>query len=102
MSKFRFLIGREKPGVDSEVARLISETVEQETSMQKQPRQDDETVDQETENEENIHQPEEPQPNDQTACILQQGDHVKQEDQPLAGEKNKIIMVEVREKHSSD
>lgn len=30
----RFLIGREKPGMQSEVARLISETLEQEKSQQ--------------------------------------------------------------------
>lgn len=32
----RFLIGREKPGTQSEVARLISETLEQEKNQQQQ------------------------------------------------------------------
>lgn len=32
----RFLIGREKPGTQSEVARLISETLEQEKNQQEQ------------------------------------------------------------------
>lgn len=34
--KNRFLIGREKPGTQSEVARLISETLEQEKNQQQQ------------------------------------------------------------------
>lgn len=37
----RFLIGREKPGMQSEVARLISETLEQEKSQQHQQHLDD-------------------------------------------------------------
>lgn len=38
----RFLIGREKPGTQSEVARLISETLEQEkTQQQRQQHLDD-------------------------------------------------------------
>lgn len=40
----RFLIGREKPGVDSEVARLISDTLKQETSPQKSPERDNHTA----------------------------------------------------------
>lgn len=32
----RFLIGREKPGAESEVARLISETLEQERCLYEQ------------------------------------------------------------------
>lgn len=36
-----FLIGREKPGTQSEVARLISETLEQEKSQQEQQHRDD-------------------------------------------------------------
>ena len=35
-SKHRFLIGREKPGTESEVARLITETLEQEKNQQQQ------------------------------------------------------------------
>lgn len=35
----RFLIGREKPGTQSEVARLISETLEQEKNQQQQQQQ---------------------------------------------------------------
>ncbi|XP_041857882.1 LOW QUALITY PROTEIN: neurabin-1 [Melanotaenia boesemani] len=38
----RFLIGREKPGTQSEVARLISETLEQEKNQQQQQHLDDE------------------------------------------------------------
>lgn len=34
--KTSFLIGREKPGTQSEVARLISETLEQERNQQQQ------------------------------------------------------------------
>uniref|UniRef100_A0A3Q3J2W2 Neurabin-1 n=1 Tax=Monopterus albus TaxID=43700 RepID=A0A3Q3J2W2_MONAL len=37
----RFLIGREKPGTQSEVARLISETLEQEKNQQQQQHLDD-------------------------------------------------------------
>ncbi|XP_028992219.1 neurabin-1 isoform X2 [Betta splendens] len=37
----RFLIGREKPGMQSEVARLISETLEQEKNQQQQQHLDD-------------------------------------------------------------
>lgn len=37
----RFLIGREKPGMQSEVARLISETLEQEKSQQQQQHLDE-------------------------------------------------------------
>lgn len=37
----RFLIGREKPGTQSEVARLISETLEQERNQQQQQQMDD-------------------------------------------------------------
>lgn len=96
MSKCRFLIGREKPGVESEVARLISETLEQERSLQKQVQQDDETVDQE-EVREKIPQPHEAQPEDQIAHTLPQHDPVKHEDQVLGGAKNKNTMEEVRE-----
>uniref|UniRef100_A0A8C4ITQ9 Protein phosphatase 1 regulatory subunit 9A-like A n=1 Tax=Dicentrarchus labrax TaxID=13489 RepID=A0A8C4ITQ9_DICLA len=37
----RFMIGREKPGTQSEVARLISETLEQEKNQQQQQHMDD-------------------------------------------------------------
>ncbi|XP_056314447.1 neurabin-1 isoform X2 [Danio aesculapii] len=37
----KFLIGREKPGVESEVARLISETLQYETSPEKQDSKDE-------------------------------------------------------------
>ncbi|XP_062865880.1 neurabin-1 isoform X2 [Trichomycterus rosablanca] len=40
----QFLIGREKPGVDSEVARLISETLAQEKGSLKQNQQDGHTT----------------------------------------------------------
>ncbi|KAK6292588.1 hypothetical protein J4Q44_G00371720 [Coregonus suidteri] len=46
-----FLIGREKPGTQSEVARLISETLEQEKSQQEQQHLDD-PYEQSTEEEE--------------------------------------------------
>ncbi|XP_024244761.1 neurabin-1 isoform X1 [Oncorhynchus tshawytscha] len=46
-----FLIGREKPGTQSEVARLISETLEQEKSQQEQQHRDD-PYEQSTEEEE--------------------------------------------------
>ncbi|XP_064832090.1 neurabin-1-like isoform X2 [Oncorhynchus masou masou] len=46
-----FLIGREKPGTQSEVARLISETLEQEKSQQEQQHRDD-LYEQSTEEEE--------------------------------------------------
>lgn len=98
VSKCRFLIGREKPGVESEVARLISETLEQEKSPQKQVQQDDDTDDQEADSGEDIPQPQEAQPEDQTSHILQEHDHVKLEDQLLAGETNKNTMKEVRER----
>ncbi|XP_028249147.1 neurabin-1 isoform X2 [Parambassis ranga] len=39
--RVRFLIGREKPGTQSEVARLISETLEQEKNQQRQQHLDD-------------------------------------------------------------
>ncbi|MCJ8748040.1 hypothetical protein PDJAM_G00160380 [Pangasius djambal] len=84
----KFLIGREKPGVESEVARLISETLEQEKSPQKQV-QDDDTADQEAENGEKVPEPQEAQTEEQTGHILLEHDQVKQEDQLLAGEKNK-------------
>lgn len=41
IKKNRFLIGREKPGTQSEVARLISETLEQEKNQQQQQHLDD-------------------------------------------------------------
>ncbi|KAF4075257.1 hypothetical protein AMELA_G00232460 [Ameiurus melas] len=92
----KFLIGREKPGVESEVARLISETLEQEKSQQ-----DDDTDDQEAENGD-VPQPQEDQPEDQTTQILQECDHVKLEDQLLAGEKNRNTMEEDRETQVED
>lgn len=97
MSKCRFLIGREKPGVESEIARLISETLEQEKSPQNQAQQDDDTADQEAENEEKVPKTQ-IQPEEQTARILQEHDNIKQEDQLLAGEKSKSAMEEVRER----
>ncbi|KAK3530499.1 hypothetical protein QTP86_027775 [Hemibagrus guttatus] len=90
----KFLIGREKPGVESEVARLISETLEQEKSTQKQ---DDDTTDQEAENGEMLPQPQESEPEEQTAHIPQEHDPVEQKDQQLAGEKNKSNMEEGEE-----
>ncbi|XP_056611522.1 neurabin-1 isoform X2 [Triplophysa dalaica] len=51
----RFLIGREKPGVQSEVARLISETLEQERQQQ----QVDDTYEQSTEEDEHYEDEEE-------------------------------------------
>jgi len=40
--KCRFLIGREKPGVESEVARLISETLQHEASPENnEPKHED-------------------------------------------------------------
>ncbi|KAG7315922.1 hypothetical protein KOW79_020788 [Hemibagrus wyckioides] len=90
----KFLIGREKPGVESEVARLISETLEQEKSTQNQ---DDDTTDQEAENGEMLTQPQEPEPEEQTAHIPQERDPVKQEVQQLAGEKDKSTMEEGEE-----
>lgn len=95
MSKRRFLIGREKPGVESEVARLISETLEQEKSPQNQVQKDDDAADQETENGQEA---EETQPEEQTSHIVHDHDHGKQEDQLLAGERNKSAMEEVCEK----
>ncbi|CAN9497758.1 unnamed protein product [Ophioblennius macclurei] len=51
--KVRFLIGREKPGTQSEVARLISETLEQEKNQQQQTQQHlDDPYDHSTEEEE--------------------------------------------------
>ncbi|XP_056320650.1 neurabin-1 isoform X2 [Danio aesculapii] len=51
----RFLIGREKPGTQSEVARLISETLEQERQQQ----QGDDTYEQSTEEDEHYEDEEE-------------------------------------------
>lgn len=51
----RFLIGREKPGTQSEVARLISETLEQERHQQ----QGDDTYEQSTEEDEHYEDEEE-------------------------------------------
>ena len=42
--KCRFLIGREKPGTQSEVARLISETLEQEKNQQQQEHLDEQST----------------------------------------------------------
>ncbi|XP_036396667.1 neurabin-1-like [Megalops cyprinoides] len=47
-----FLIGREKPGTESEVARLISETLEQERSQQQKQQQLEDSYEQSTEEEE--------------------------------------------------
>ncbi|XP_060754941.1 neurabin-1 isoform X2 [Neoarius graeffei] len=90
----KFLIGREKPGVESEVARLISETLEQEKNPQKQVQQDDDTADEEAENEEKVPQTQEVQPEEPAAYVLQEHDHTKQEDQLLAGENSKSAMKE--------
>ncbi|KAM4558311.1 neurabin-1 isoform 1-T1 [Odontesthes bonariensis] len=43
----RFLIGREKPGTQSEVARLISETLEQEKNQQQQEHLDEHSTEEE-------------------------------------------------------
>ncbi|XP_067459660.1 neurabin-1 isoform X2 [Thunnus thynnus] len=48
----RFLIGREKPGTQSEVARLISETLEQEKNQQQQQQHLDDPFEHSTEEEE--------------------------------------------------
>ncbi|KAM3607163.1 uncharacterized protein V6R79_002634 [Siganus canaliculatus] len=48
----RFLIGREKPGTQSEVARLISETLEQEKNQQQQQQHLDDHYEHSTEEEE--------------------------------------------------
>ncbi|KAM9851038.1 uncharacterized protein ppp1r9ala isoform 2-T2 [Aulostomus maculatus] len=48
----RFLIGREKPGTQSEVARLISETLEQEKNQQQQQHHLDDPYEHSTEEEE--------------------------------------------------
>ncbi|XP_073329546.1 neurabin-1 isoform X2 [Pagrus major] len=48
----RFLIGREKPGTQSEVARLISETLEQEKNQQQQQHHLDDRYEHSTEEEE--------------------------------------------------
>ncbi|XP_051566280.1 neurabin-1-like isoform X2 [Myxocyprinus asiaticus] len=55
--RVRFLIGREKPGTQSEVARLISETLEQERQQQQQ--QEDDTYEQSTEEDEQYEDEEE-------------------------------------------
>lgn len=89
VSTCRFLIGREKPGVDSEVARLISETLEQEKSPQNQV-QDDDTTEQEEEDEENQEE--------QTADLLQRHDEGEQDDQLLVEEQSKNAMEEVKER----
>lgn len=47
--KHRFLIGREKPGTQSEVARLISETLEQEKNQQQQQQHLDDPYEHSTE-----------------------------------------------------
>uniref|UniRef100_A0A3B1J3L0 Neurabin-1 n=1 Tax=Astyanax mexicanus TaxID=7994 RepID=A0A3B1J3L0_ASTMX len=65
----KFLIGREKPGVESEVARLISETLEQDSSPEKQahhqdnvpPNQEEEEEEEEQEHEEETLQTQEAQ-----------------------------------------
>ncbi|KAM9454424.1 uncharacterized protein ppp1r9alb isoform 1-T1 [Clarias gariepinus] len=85
----KFLIGREKPGVESEVARLISETLEQEKSPQNQV-QDDDTTEQEEEDEENVVQPQE----EQTADLLQRHDEGEQDCQLLVEEQSKNAMEE--------
>uniref|UniRef100_A0A672TAH9 Neurabin-1-like n=1 Tax=Sinocyclocheilus grahami TaxID=75366 RepID=A0A672TAH9_SINGR len=54
ITPFRFLIGREKPGTQSEVARLISETLEQERQQQV-----DDTYEQSTEEDEHYEDEEE-------------------------------------------
>ncbi|KAF5909277.1 neurabin-1-like isoform X3, partial [Clarias magur] len=95
----KFLIGREKPGVESEVARLISETLEQEKSPQNLDQEDD-TTEQEEEDEEKVVQPQE----EQTADFLQQHDDGEQGEQLLeeeqgknAMEKNGVTQVEDKE-----
>ncbi|XP_062862405.1 neurabin-1 isoform X2 [Trichomycterus rosablanca] len=55
--RVHFLIGREKPGTQSEVARLISETLEQERHQQQQRLED--TYDQSTEEDEHYEEDEE-------------------------------------------
>ncbi|TRY90452.1 hypothetical protein DNTS_011813 [Danionella cerebrum] len=54
----RFLIGREKPGTQSEVARLISETLEQERQQLQQ--EEDDVYEQSTEEDERYEDEEEP------------------------------------------
>ncbi|XP_067372404.1 neurabin-1 isoform X3 [Channa argus] len=54
----RFLIGREKPGTQSEVARLISETLEQEKNQQHQQQHLDDPYEHSTEEEEHYEEEE--------------------------------------------
>lgn len=54
----RFLIGREKPGTQSEVARLISETLEQEKNQQQQQQHLDDPYEHSTEEEEHYEEEE--------------------------------------------
>ncbi|XP_044072683.1 neurabin-1 isoform X2 [Siniperca chuatsi] len=55
----RFLIGREKPGTQSEVARLISETLEQEKNQQQHQQHLDDPYEHSTEEEERYEEEEE-------------------------------------------
>ncbi|XP_036420739.1 neurabin-1 isoform X2 [Colossoma macropomum] len=92
----KFLIGREKPGVESEVARLISETLEQEKSPQKQARQEDDIPqNEEEEHEEKTLQPQEAQAEEQRQQHTH-GEQLEQEEnqQLLSGEKNKSTVKE--------
>ncbi|XP_072513166.1 uncharacterized protein ppp1r9alb isoform X2 [Salminus brasiliensis] len=87
----KFLIGREKPGVESEVARLISETLEQDSSPEKQAHRDDDIPqNQEDEHEEKSLQPQEAQAEEQTPQNAH-GEGLEQEEdhEPLAGEEDK-------------
>ncbi|TSK17966.1 Neurabin-1 [Bagarius yarrelli] len=84
----KFLIGREKPGVESEVARLINETLEQEKSPQKQ---DSDADDQEAANRQNVSQPQDDQSEELTAHITQKHNG-KQEMQLLAEEENQSAL----------
>ncbi|XP_066517065.1 neurabin-1 [Hoplias malabaricus] len=88
----KFLIGREKPGVESEVARLINETLEQEKSPQEQAQQEDDVCQNEKEEHENALQPEEAENVEQ----IPQQTHGEQEgNQPLlSGEQNQKTTIQ--------
>ncbi|KAI4896437.1 hypothetical protein NFI96_026897, partial [Prochilodus magdalenae] len=82
----KFLIGREKPGVESEVARLISETLEQEKRPQKPDHQDDDIPEEEHHDEKTLQS--------QEAEAAEQTQEREENQQLLAGEKNKSPVKE--------
>ncbi|KAL7852425.1 hypothetical protein SRHO_G00182100 [Serrasalmus rhombeus] len=92
----KFLIGREKPGVESEVARLISETLEQEKSPQEQAHQEEDIPqNEEEEHEEKTLQPQDAQAEEQTQQHAHREQLEQEENQQLlSGEKNKSTVKE--------